>query len=68
MIVDFISSGSSEMSDNDMTGIETDAVVDAVGAEDIFGDDLSIRYFIFDLINNISSINNIMPSTIYHLT
>ena len=55
MIVDFISSGSSEMSDNDMTGIETDAVVDAVGAEDIFGDDLSIRYFLFDLINNFGS-------------
>ena len=52
MIVDLLSSGSSEMSDKDMTELETDAVVDAVGAEDIFGDDLSIRYFLFDLINN----------------
>lgn len=55
LIVDLLSSGSSEMSDKDMTELETDAVVDAVGAEDIFGDDLSIRYFLFDLINNFGS-------------
>ena len=34
------------MSEKDKETNETDAVEDTVGAEDIFGDDLSIRYLV----------------------
>ena len=42
------------MSEKDKETNETDAVEDTVGAEDIFGDDLSIRYTILTYCNNLS--------------
>ena len=51
----FLSLGSPDMSDKDMETNEADVVEDTVGAEDIFGDDLSIRYLVLTC-DNLSSI------------
>ena len=43
------------MSDKDMETNEADVVEDTVGAEDIFGDDLSIRYLVLTC-HNLTSV------------
>ena len=53
------------MSEKDKETNETDAVEDTVGAEDIFGDDLSIRYLVLTC-DNLSLIRPILIPTMIH--